>query len=142
MNDWFIIKDLEDFTHKARSIVYNHFGQWDEKSEIDVLIDETAEENQDDLDSILSQQESLVIVKNVAKKQKHKLTQDIRYVINDELFAAIIHDLNSRMVSNIINSLVKKGFVESAFDSTVNDFVFWVKENDNEKTQEEKPETD
>jgi len=41
------------------------------------------------------------------------------------------------MVSNIINSLVKKGLIETAFDSEKNDFIFWVKDN-----EQDKPETD
>jgi hypothetical protein len=41
------------------------------------------------------------------------------------------------MVSNIISGLVQKGLVETAFDEEANDFVFWVKKN-----EEEKPETD
>ena len=55
------------------------------------------------------------------------------------MFADIVHKLNDRMVSNIISGLVQKGLVETAFDNEVNDFVFWVKNDENEK---EKPETD
>jgi hypothetical protein len=35
---------------------------------------------------------------------------------------------------------VQKGLVESAFDDKANDFVFWIKDKD--ENQEEKPETD
>ena len=41
--------------------------------------------------------------------------------------------------SKILNGLVNKGLVETAYDSESNDFIFWVKD-DNKK--EEKPETD
>ncbi|NBT08684.1 MAG: hypothetical protein EBS98_07780, partial [Chitinophagia bacterium] len=53
----------------------------------------------------------------------------------------ILEELNSRLVSNILNSLVNKGLIESAYDSDTNDFVFWVK-NDSKDKQQEKPETD
>jgi hypothetical protein len=43
------------------------------------------------------------------------------------------------MVSNIISGLVQKGLVETAFDEEANDFVFWVK---NDQEEKEKPETD
>ena len=142
MDEWFIIPDLEQFTDKARAIVYNNFGLWDEKSEIDVLIDDVAENEKEDFDKILSHQESLIIVKQIVRKQTNKKNNKTRYILNDKLFADIVHGLNARMVSNIINGLVKKGLVETAFDSDSNDFVFWVTTNEQNKDNAEKPETD
>lgn len=139
MVEWFVIPDLEQFTDKARAIVYNNFGIWNTDSEIDVLIDDVADNEKDDLEKVLSHQESLIIVKQIVKKQKNKKTKSFRYLLNDKLFAAIVEDLNARMVSNILNSLVAKGLVESAFDEKSNDFIFWVKDD---KDQTEKPETD
>ena len=49
------------------------------------------------------------------------------------------------MVSNILNQLVQKGLVESAFDTESNDFIFWVKDNDKlfkNETETDLPETD
>jgi hypothetical protein len=43
------------------------------------------------------------------------------------------------MVSNILTKLVSDGIIESAFDTEKNDFIFWVKEQDD---QNSKPETD
>lgn len=138
-SQWFIIPNLSEFTDKARSIVYNNFGVWQNKNEIDVIIDDVVENEKEEFNKILSHQESLVIVKENIKKERNKITKEIRYVLNDEMFAEIVHKLNDRMVSNIINGLVKKGLVETAFDNESNDFIFWIKENENEK---EKPETD
>jgi hypothetical protein len=45
------------------------------------------------------------------------------------------------MVSNILNTLVNKGVLDSAFDTDQNDFIFWVKEDENNK-KDQKPETD
>ena len=42
------------------------------------------------------------------------------------------------MTSNILNGLVNKGIVETAYDDETNDFVFWIK-NENKK---EKRKTD
>ena len=141
MSQWFIINNLTDFTNKARAIVYNNFGVWQDKSDIDVIIDDVVENEREEFDKILSHQESLVIVKENIKKERNKITKKTRYVLNDEIFAEIVHKLNDRMVSNIINGLVKKGLVETAFDSEINDFIFWVKD-DEDKNNEEKPETD
>lgn len=138
---WFIIPDLSEFTDKARAIVYNNFGVWQDKDEMDVIIDDVVENEKEDFDKILSHQESLVIVKENIKKQRNKITKQIRYTLNEEMFAEIVHKLNDRMVSNIINGLVKKGLVETAFDNEANDFIFWIKQDD-EKQDEEKPETD
>lgn len=83
----------------------------------------------------------MVIIKELVKKQKNRKTKEIRYTINDSIFADIVFKLNDRMVSNIVMGLVQRGLIESAFDDDANDFVFWVKDN-NANEKEEKPETD
>lgn len=141
--EWFVIPDLNTFTYKARAIVFNNFGKHndeDEQSDIDSIIDDVKEQDQEEFDKMLSHQESLVIIKENIKKEKNKYTKKIRYILDDTIFLDIIQKLNDRMVSNILNSLVQKGLVESAFDSASNDFVFWIKDYDKQYT--EKPETD
>lgn len=143
MTDWFIINDLEQFTDKTRAIVFNNFGKWSsEDSANEILIDTVQESDEEELDQILSHQESLVIIKQFVKKQKNTKTKQIRYIIDDNIFADIVHNLNDRMVSNILNSLVQKGLVESAFDNESNDFVFWIKNDEKNDKDNEKPETD
>lgn len=137
-DEWYIINDLEDFTNKARAIVYNNFGSWNDGSDLDVIIDNVKDTEKEEFDKILSYQESLLIIKEYIKQEKHKRTKKIRYTLNDTIFADIIYKLNDRMVSNIMSGLVQKGLIETAFDSEQNDFVFWIK--DQEET--EKPETD
>lgn len=138
MKEWFIVNDIDQFIDKARIMVYNKFGSWsDEESESDDILAELSESDIDELDSVLSHSEAMNIAHQSLKKQVHKITKETRYVVDEEIFANIIHDLNSRMVSNILNSLVSKGLVESSFDSDANDFIFWIK-NENQ----DKPETD
>ena len=136
-SEWFIVPDLSEFTDKARSIVYNNFGVWNNKTDMDILIDDVAQNEKAEFDKVLSHQESLVIVKENLKRERNKITKKIRYILNDDIFAEIVYKLNDRMVSNIISGLVQKGLVETAFDEEANDFVFWVKKN-----EKEKPETD
>jgi len=138
-DQWYIVTNLDEFTDKARAIVYNNFGVWQNKDDLDILIDDVKENEQEEFDKILSHKESVVIVKDIIKKEKNRKSKKIRYVLNDKLFADIIYKLNDRMVSNIVAGLVQKGVVESAYDSEANDFVFWIKDNQKE---EEKPETD
>lgn len=137
---WFVVPDLDEFVYKARAIVFNNFGNWDQDSDEPVDISDVTSKDQEEFDKLLSHNESLVIVKEHLKKEKNKKTKQIRYVLNDEIFADIVAKLNERMVSNIMSGLVNKGLVESAFDEKINDFVFWVK--DEHKTDCEKPETD
>lgn len=142
MDEWFLINDLSDFTLKARAVVYNNFGRWNTEN-FDPGKDSISEESQDEFDQVLSHQESMIIVKQNAKRQKNRKTKKIRYIVNEKLFMKIVEDLNARMVSNLINSLVQKGLVETAFDGESNDFIFWIKDNDEDKTNtKEKPETD
>lgn len=137
--EWFIINNIEDFTNKARSIVYNNFGKWeDDKSEIDSLIDSVKEEEKEDLEKVLSYNESLLIVKELLKKQRNIKTNSIRYSLDDQIFLTIIEKLNDRMVSNILNALANKGLIESSYDCEKNDFVFWIKD----EKEPENPETD
>jgi hypothetical protein len=133
------VPDLSEFTDKARSIVYNNFGVWNNKTDMDILIDDVAQNEKAEFDKVLSHQESLVIVKENLKRERNKITKKIRYILNDDIFAEIVYKLNDRMVSNIISGLVQKGLVETAFDEEANDFVFWVK---NDQEEKEKPETD
>jgi hypothetical protein len=139
MSDWFIISDISDFTDRVRTIVYTNFGEWRGSSNT-FAIREISLKEQEEFNKVLSHNESLIIVKSLVKKQKNKKRDKIRYVLDDKIFAKIVYDLNSRMVSNILNSLVQKNLVESAFDEESNDFIFWVK-NTNEENLE-KPETD
>jgi Mg/Co/Ni transporter MgtE len=137
--DWYVISDLSDFTDKARSIVYNNYGSWDNESDVEDLMDDVAETEREDFDKMLSHQECLVIVKENLKRERNKKTKKIRYILNDEIFVEIISKLNDRLTSNIMSSLVQKGLVETAFDEEENDFVFWIKDD---KEETEKPETD
>lgn len=132
-DDWFVIKDMDMFINYTRNMIYENYG--DAKTE-DVSKELDSQEIQE-LDRILSFDESLNIVKGLVKKQKNKKNNAIRFIVNDDSYMKIIQSLTDRMTSNILTSLVKKGVVETAYDSEENDFIFWIK-ND----QKEKPKTD
>ena len=140
MNNWFIVPDLDEFVYKVRTIVFNNFGNWNTDTEEIIDNIDVKPDDQEEFDKLLSHSESLVIVKEFIKKERHKKTKKIRYILNDKIFEDIVTKLNDRMVSNIMTSLVSKGLVESAFDDKINDFVFWVKDDNTENS--EKPETD
>jgi hypothetical protein len=135
--EWFAVKDVDGLVTSARTIVYNNFGDWESKDEQDIVDSMVIKpDHKDEFDQLLTQEESTVIVQSLLKKQRNKTTKEIRYVISDSLFYDILQQLNDRLVSNTIASLVQKGLVESAYDGEIDDFIFWVKKD------EELPETD
>jgi hypothetical protein len=142
-DDWFYINDFEDFVDNARSLVFKFFGDAN-KEEKDImagLLSKMTTEEIEELNSTLTHEESAAIISSRVRKQIHKKTKKTRYCLNDQILATIIEDLNGRMISNMLNSLVNKGFLDSAYDSDQNDFIFWVKEEDDTKSNQ-KPETD
>jgi hypothetical protein len=144
-NEWFIINDIDSLTNSVRALVFNNFGkntepegQDEENNLVNNLLFEVDPKDQKELDNVLSYSESLIIVKQHIKKQIHKKTDKTRYIMNNDMFLTIIESLNDRMVSNLLNSLVNRGFVETAYDAEADDFIFWVKDDDKNKI--EKPE--
>jgi len=132
----YIIDDLDQFTDSARRLVYNGFGKGavEDPDEFTDLVTQINPEEENELNKILSHDEALIIVKSMAKEQKHKYEDKSRYLIDEKIFSEIIEAMNSRLVSNILTSLVNKGLVESAYDSDVNDFVFWIKDDETPET--------
>jgi regulator of PEP synthase PpsR (kinase-PPPase family) len=127
------IKDLEEFTENARRLVFSSFGKAVEETPDDFtdMITKLSGEEETEMNQVLSQQESMLIVESLTRKQTNKTTKQIRYIVNEKMFTDILEALNARLVSNILSNLNKRGLIESAYDDTLNDFVFWVKEEDN-----------
>jgi hypothetical protein len=136
-NDWYIINDLDTFVNTTRTLVFNNFGKKTGDESLDI-IDTVPPEEIDEFNKILSYEESIIIAKDMLKKQTNKKTMKERYLLSDDIYMQFIDSLNARMVGNILNNLVNKGLVETAFDEESNDFIFWCSEDDENK----KPETD
>jgi hypothetical protein len=135
MSNKYEIKDIEEFTQSARRLVFAGFGKSVEetKDEFTNMLQQLSKEEEQEMDNVLSQKESILIVESFAEKQTNKKTKRQRFLVNEKIFTAILEALNSRLVSNILSNLVHKGLIESAYDEKLNDFVFWVKEDDNKK---------
>lgn len=134
--EWYAISDLKDFINAVRNILYHNYGSNSQDTSISI---ELSVEEQKELDSILSYDESYAIVFPLLKQKHNKKNQTTEYKISDKIFTNILNALGDRMTSNLLNGLVNKGLVEAAYDSELDDFVFWVKDEHNTK---EKPETD
>jgi hypothetical protein len=139
-DDWFIIKDFEGLIEATRALVFNSFGSETKEKDKDDFIMSVTDKDIQELDKVLSYDESLAIIVGFLKKEKNKKTSKIRYLVNDDSYMKIIYALNDRMTSNILNGLVNKGLVETAYDDESNDFVFWVKEDEDEN-KNKNPET-
>lgn len=138
--NWYEIEDLELFVQSARVLVFNAFAK--EKKDIEESIEANLSsltlEQRVELDSVLSQTESLLIAKQIIRSKIDDTSQATLYFISDKKFMKLLEDLNIRMVSNLLHSLVKRGLLETAYDEDQNDFVFWATNNenlDNEKDQ-------
>jgi len=140
MHDWFVVKDIDSFINATRIMIFVNFGNTNKSKDIEILsIEDLSHQDQDELNKVLSFNESLLIAKDHMKKQKNKHSKDIRYIISEKNYSKLVTDLHSRMMSNLITQLVNKGLIETAFDDEANDFIFWVKEKNDQK---ENPETD
>lgn len=137
-DEWYVIKDLTAFVNYSRSLIFDTFATNKEESaknpeKYNNFIETLSLDELQELESVLSFEESSAIVKSMVKSQKNKKTKEVRYIITDKLFISILESLNDRMTSNILNNLVNKGLVETAYDSDANDFIFWVKDDIKEK---------
>jgi hypothetical protein len=142
-DQWFFINDFDDFVDHSRSLVFKFFGEVNKIADdsMTASLYELSQKEKEEMNETLTHDESAIIIKNHARKQVNKKTKEVRYCLTDKLLQSIIEDLNNRMISNILNSLVNKGVLDSAYDSDQNDFIFWVKEEDDTKSNQ-KPETD
>jgi hypothetical protein len=142
--EWFIIKDLKEFVDSSRRLVFQSFGKnttEEDQNVIDDMLDNINNMSTDDeseMNIVLSYEESLAIINPFLKKQINKKTKENRFLVSESIYMNIVHALNDRMVSNILNSLVNKGLIETAYDDKSNDFVFWISDS---QPKNEEPKT-
>jgi hypothetical protein len=125
---WYIVDDMEAFVNSLRTLIFIHFGHWDDDAiKADDFIKQLTSEEKADLDKTLTYEESLLITKQHLRQQRNVNTNEKRYIFTVENYEQILSDLNSRMLSNILTKLSNKGVIETAYDSDADDFVFWLK---------------
>lgn len=129
-DDFIEVVNLDKLVEFSRQLIFYNFAIEDDDDETDdefiAKVKNIKKEDKEELDRLLPFQESKLIFKSSLRKQVNRKTKKVRYVIRESDYDEVLVELNSRMVSNIIRSLVKKGLVETAFDDDKNDFVFWV----------------
>lgn len=130
---WFEVKDLSEFVNSTRKMVFHFFGKLNDEENPNSLLKEIwdmSEEELAELDSTLTYDECLIITKDHLRVETKNMSD--RYYVSDSIFMTIVEEINSRLVSNILNRLAAKGLIETAFDDTINDFCFWI--SDENKT--------
>lgn len=142
-NERFIIDDMEKFIESTRVLVFNAFGKTNETEldDLSFILSELPEDHITELNETLTQSECMIISQDFVRKEINRKTKAIRFTISTSKYMEMIESFNSRMISNMLNNMVNKGILDSAYDIDANDFIFWIKD-DNDKTQKEKPETD
>lgn len=129
-DEWLEISNVKKFTNYIRTMVFVNFVEDNPEEDINKCFEKLTDKEKKELDDVLKITECLLIVKDKAKRLRNKKTKEVKYLINNTMFSQIIEEINQRLVSNIIHTLVSKGLLETAFDSEKNDFVFWPKEQE------------
>lgn len=132
MNNYYTITDLDQFIESTRVLVFDAFGKADnhDPDQLALYLQELKPQEQIELNSVLTQQESLNIAKDFIKEKiKNKKTV---YIISEKKYMAMIESFNERLVSNMLKNLTQIGLLESAYDSELNDFIFWIKDQPDE----------
>ena len=131
-NQWLNIVNLDKLINFSRKVVYANLGEeYSDASDANFLhlVENMPEEQQEEMNSILSLSEATAIFKPFVRQQRHKKTLNIKTSILESDYDTILRQLSERMISNIVRNLVSRGLVESAFDEEKNDFIFWVKKD-------------
>jgi hypothetical protein len=131
MSQFYTITDIDAFVESTRVLVYDAFGKNNLESEaLTVMMSDLKESEQQEIETVLTQDEALLIAKEFIKQKQHKYTKKIIYIISEKKYMQMIESFNERLVSNMIRNLSRQGLIDMAYDSEINDFVFWVKEDD------------
>lgn len=137
-DEWLEIENINKLINFSRKLIYHNFDERTSQISDDDFFDKVdsfTENEQQELDTVLPFKESKIIIKEFLKKRRNKQTQEIRIFMKESDYGEYLDKLNHRMISNLVMEMVKKGVLDSAFDDTMNDFVFWVKNDvDNNKT--------
>ena len=130
--EWYEITDLKLFVESSRVLVYSLFGSVSDDS-YKVYIDELNTEEQEEIDTLLTYSECMDMIKPVLKES----SADNEYKISSDEYLDFVESINLRLISNILKSLVNKGLLETGFDDSINDFIFWIPDENKKQDSKE-----
>ena len=131
MNNEYIITDIDKFIDATRVLVYGLLGNKEAHVDSDINMDyqQLSDLEKTEIDSCLSLQECKVIAQDFLHIKRYKKKRE-QTIISDKQYMLLIEAINSRLVSNMLSKMVNNNLLESAFDEEANDFIFWVKDED------------
>ena len=128
----YVISNLTKFLDASRVWLYVIFGGEEPSQTMTKRYVDLSDEEQEEIDKVLNLKEVLNISAGYIKHDLHNNT----WTITEKHYEDFLVELSGRMTSNILASMVSSGILESAYDSEINDFVFWrndIDEKDNNK---------
>lgn len=132
MDGYLEVLNVRKLINFSRRIVYHNFDEDNNNLTDKEFLEKVDQVEVDDkeMNHLLPYSECKAIIKPYLIDVDTD-TADLKYFkIKEEDYDEFLVELNKRMVSNIVKDLVSKGLVDSAFDNEKNDFVFWVKTDD------------
>lgn len=126
------ITDLLEFLDASRVWLYTIFGGLNPSESMQIKYVDLEVEEKQEIDKVLNIKEVINIAQEYIKFNEH----DGIWLITEDRYEELLIELNARMTSNLLASMVSSGILESAYDSEINDFVFWrTNEKDNNEQQ-------
>ena len=130
-DQWMEVVNVTKLLNFSRKLVFYNFDSTYsslDDEEFILKVQEIKLSEEPEVDKLLPYKESLLMFNEHLPREKRKNSaKGYTIYIKDKDYDLFLEQLCERMVSNIIQSLVKKGLVETAFDNEKNDFIFWVK---------------
>lgn len=122
----YIISNLTKFLDASRVWLYVIFGGEEPSKTMTKRYVDLNDEEKEEIDKVLSIKEVITISSGYIK---HNLDNDT-WTITEKEYEDFLVELSGRMTSNLLASMVSSGILESAYDSEINDFVFWRNDTD------------
>ena len=135
-DDWLEVSNSQKLIDFSRKLVYYNFDETTEGMDDAAFlekIDNIQNDYDPEMDVLLPFDECEIIFSSFTF-----LNDKLLYITDDD-YDTFLMQMNRRMISNIVQGLVKKGVLHTAFDNEKNDFIFWVK-TEEEMEADEDPE--
>lgn len=120
------ITNLLEFLDASRVWLYTMFGGLNPSESMEIKYVDLEVEEKQEIDKVLNIKEVI----NIAQEYIKFNERDGIWLITEDRYEQLLIELNARMTSNLLASMVSSGILESAYDSKINDFVFWRSDTD------------
>lgn len=127
------ITNLAEFLDASRVWLYTVFGGLNPVESMKMRYKDLKLEEKEEIDKVLNIKEVINISKDYVVFDEHEGT----WSITENKYEELLIEMNARMTSNLLASMVSSGILESAYDSEINDFVFWRTDKDEKDNNEQ-----